>query len=455
MSREPIAAWLFAVAIVRKADRFLLVHERKHGQRWYLPAGRVEPGESFAEAAIRETAEEAGVVIRLCGLLRQDLRELGYVATLGVAPNPLAAELFALAAAQKIDTRACTQLDQAVERLRPLPVSLLPWDDATRATLGTLGLRAVGQLFDAPRDGLLRRFGFACVDDLDRMRGLKADPREPQTLPEVFFSTYDFAAEIDDLAIHLAAIEKLLAESKGFLAARGAATTTIALVLHHGRRFTTRHEIGSSLPQRDVQQWLLLVREQLQRTPLPGPVTAIDLAVDTLAEYVPPPTSLAGWLPDPREGETGRLRLLDRLAARLGKERVCTLSAKAEHRPEEAWSSATVERESARKKPAVARRAATKAAVVIAPAPASASTRRPRPAWLLERPRALITRDGEPVHHGPLTMIAGPERIQSGWWDNKPVDRDYFVARNTLGETCWVYRELDPMRRWYLHGVFG
>jgi 8-oxo-dGTP pyrophosphatase MutT (NUDIX family) len=70
MGKEPIAAWLFAVAIVRKADRFLLVHERKHGQRWYLPAGRVEPGESFAEAAVRETAEETGVPIRLCGLLR-------------------------------------------------------------------------------------------------------------------------------------------------------------------------------------------------------------------------------------------------------------------------------------------------------------------------------------------------------------------------------------------------
>jgi protein ImuB len=186
-------------------------------------------------------------------------------------------------------------------------------------------------------------------------------------------------------------------------------------------------------------------------------VTSIDLAIDTLAEYVPPPASLAGGLPDPREGETDRLRLLDRLAARLGKERVCTLSARAEHRPEAAWTSATmatVERESPGKKtPVVARRAATKVAVVIAPAPAA--TRRPRPAWLLERPRALIMRDGEPLHHGPLTMVAGPERIQSGWWDNKPVDRDYFVARNALGETCWVYRELDPAKRWYLHGVFG
>jgi 8-oxo-dGTP pyrophosphatase MutT (NUDIX family) len=70
MSKAPIDAWLFAVVIVRKGDRFLLVHERKHGQRWYLPAGRVEPGESFGQAAIRETQEEAGVAIALRGVIR-------------------------------------------------------------------------------------------------------------------------------------------------------------------------------------------------------------------------------------------------------------------------------------------------------------------------------------------------------------------------------------------------
>lgn len=68
MSRVPFEAWLFAVVIVRKADKFLLVHERD--RRWYLPAGRVEPGESFAAAARRETLEEAGVPIRLTGVLR-------------------------------------------------------------------------------------------------------------------------------------------------------------------------------------------------------------------------------------------------------------------------------------------------------------------------------------------------------------------------------------------------
>jgi phosphatase NudJ len=46
----------------------LLVQERKHGQTWYLPAGRVEPGETFAQAAVRETREEAGIDVVLDGI---------------------------------------------------------------------------------------------------------------------------------------------------------------------------------------------------------------------------------------------------------------------------------------------------------------------------------------------------------------------------------------------------
>ena len=127
------------------------------------------------------------------------------------------------------------------------------------------------------------------------------------------------------------------------------------------------------------------------------------------------------------------------------------LATRAEHRPEEAWTSDSAGDKAAGSSGNRTTRAKSGARRV----PHASLNARPRPSWLLDRPRALVTRDGEPLHHGPLTMVAGPERIQSGWWDNKPVDRDYFVARNPLGETCWVYRELDQSRRWYLHGVFG
>jgi phosphatase NudJ len=70
MSRDPIPTYFFALVVARRADRFLLVHERKHGQLWYLPAGRVEPGESLEMAAIRETLEETGVPVEIDGIVR-------------------------------------------------------------------------------------------------------------------------------------------------------------------------------------------------------------------------------------------------------------------------------------------------------------------------------------------------------------------------------------------------
>jgi phosphatase NudJ len=70
MSREPIPTWCFALVVVRLGERWLLVHERKHGQRWYLPAGRVEPGETFVEAAVRETREESAIAVTLDGIVK-------------------------------------------------------------------------------------------------------------------------------------------------------------------------------------------------------------------------------------------------------------------------------------------------------------------------------------------------------------------------------------------------
>ena len=70
MSRDPLPTWCFALVVVRLGESWLLVHERKHGQRWYLPAGRVEPGETFVEAAVRETREESGIEVTLDGIVR-------------------------------------------------------------------------------------------------------------------------------------------------------------------------------------------------------------------------------------------------------------------------------------------------------------------------------------------------------------------------------------------------
>lgn len=70
MPREPIPTWFFSLVLVHRDDQILLVQEAKHGQGWYLPAGRAEPGETLAQAAHRETWEEAGIPVVLEGVLR-------------------------------------------------------------------------------------------------------------------------------------------------------------------------------------------------------------------------------------------------------------------------------------------------------------------------------------------------------------------------------------------------
>jgi protein ImuB len=78
----------------------------------------------------------------------------------------------------------------------------------------------------------------------------------------------------------------------------------------------------------------------------------------------------------------------------------------------------------------------------------------PRPLWLLPQPRRLRARDDQPYFQGRLRLQAGPERIETGWWDGRDVRRDYFHASNPAGLRLWVFRDLRS-RDWYLQGLFG
>lgn len=58
------ARHLIAAAIIRDRGRLALVRNRwPIGEFWGLPGGRLEPGESVAEAVVREVREETGLVV--------------------------------------------------------------------------------------------------------------------------------------------------------------------------------------------------------------------------------------------------------------------------------------------------------------------------------------------------------------------------------------------------------
>ena len=72
----------------------------------------------------------------------------------------------------------------------------------------------------------------------------------------------------------------------------------------------------------------------------------------------------------------------------------------------------------------------------------------------MRRPIRLRAEQGHLNINGRLHFLEERERIETGWWDGKPVGRDYFVAANPSGARLWIYRELSGDKNWYLHGIF-
>lgn len=71
MQQEPDARPVIAASVIVTGDRFLLVQRAvsEGSLSWQFPAGEVEPGETAEDAAVRETAEEAGLTVVAKGRL--------------------------------------------------------------------------------------------------------------------------------------------------------------------------------------------------------------------------------------------------------------------------------------------------------------------------------------------------------------------------------------------------
>jgi protein ImuB len=54
----------------------------------------------------------------------------------------------------------------------------------------------------------------------------------------------------------------------------------------------------------------------------------------------------------------------------------------------------------------------------------------------------------------PAQLLRGPERIESGWWDQGDVRRDYYLARTGEGTQVWVFHDRRG-GQWYLQGLWA
>jgi protein ImuB len=356
-----------------------------------------------------------GGLEKLVGQVQEGVAGLGYQAFLAVAPTPLGAWLLASAGLE--ERIVCKEA--LANRLMSLPITLLDLPSAAVEALNGIGAISLGDCLQLPRAGLNRRFGMELLDRLDRALGRMPDPRPDFVPPARFEAKVELPAEVWDVEALLFATRRLLLELEGFLIGRGGGVQRLTLNLIHRKEPVTAVVLGLAAPGRDARHWLALLRERLGRLALPAAVEAVGIS----AEEVQPLGSrnLSLFNDDSQEAE-GRAVLVERLQARLGVEAVRGLCAVAEHRPELAWRHGEP---------------GEKGAIPHFG---------PRPLWLLSEPR--------PVEPEGFTLQAGPERIESGWWDGRDVARDYFVAEDSQGARLWVFRERGG-GGWFVHGIFA
>jgi protein ImuB len=259
--------------------------------------------------------------------------------------------------------------------------------------------------------------------------------------------------------LHGAAI--LLARLVAWLAAQHAFVQRFRLLMHHETRWqqgdrtpqATALEIALAEPSRDSAHLLVLLRERLAHVQLPAPTLELALQALDIVKRAAPNGEL---FPTRQSEDEGLARLIERLQARLGVGGVQRLCASEDHRPERA---------SALAGDAVARRSrsprnAPRAAATDATAALSSAQPAARPIWL-QLPEPLAERDARPLLDGrALALLSGPERIESGWWDDDLAERDYFIAEASDGALVWIYRARLPLSPsgesgWFLHGRFG
>ncbi|MFN0314897.1 MAG: Y-family DNA polymerase [Burkholderiales bacterium] len=347
--------------------------------------------------------------------MQSGLAQLGYRATLAHAPTPTAARLLARAGI------ATTVLDRHELRraLCPLPLSLL--EPASAEKLAQAGVRTIGECMKLPREGLGRRLGPALLDEMDRALGKLPDPRKPFIAPMGYEGRLLLPAPVAESEALLFALKRLVLELCGFLHPRNAGVRRLNIELHHEDRPTTAFLLGLSVPSRDAARIMQLLRERLHTLPLQDRVQSIVLKAREISALAA--RNLVLFPSDAGHAEE-RLMLIEHLRARLGAEKVHGLATYPDHRPEYAFRHHE-------------------------PGNAAGNMQAPkRPLWLLERPQAIS------VEHS-LTLLSGPERIESGWWDGQDIRRDYFAVRNAAGETLWIFRDRGAARGWYVHGLFA
>jgi len=304
--------------------------------------------------------------------------------------------------------------------------------------LHNMGIRYLRDIWRLPEAGLRKRFGSQFINQLRQALGKQPEPMEYYQPPPAFNIAYELPCETEELNRLLPVIDEFCAQLVDFLCRRDLSISQLSLSLLHEQQDVTQVNLALRRPTRSPVLLLQLLMTRLDNLVIPAPVTSLQLAAQRFDAYAGRSGDLIERHPTQslQHDDQQFNQFLEQLQARLGAEPVQGVTCNAEHCPEYACST-------------------TPFPELAGQTPSRPVASNPRPLWLLAEPQRLKIRNGRLHYRQPISILSGPERIESRWWSGQDVRRDYYVAREESGSRLWIYHEKAGQRRWYLHGIFA
>lgn len=357
---------------------------------------------------------------KLLAQILADLQQLQHSTRYAIAPNATAA---ALLARSKSGTRV-VHSHQLPQQLGDIPLRRFIRDEKVRRLINDIGLDTLEDCTNLPRKALARRNAPLLLQQLDMLYGRAAKPLVYWQPPSRFSQTLKLLSEISHSQALVFPAKRLLTTLCGYLRGRGAGTQLLLWQIAHREHSDSAFKQGLLNPERDTERLLASFRERIERLSLVAPVISLRLVVEDCLPFSEQSKTLFD------KDQAQDQLFIERLYNRLGKHKVQGISLTADHRPEHAWR-------------------------LCPPGKPHAVTRQAKnlPAWLLTQAKPLSLHKQQPWLNGELKLQAIPMRIESGWWDNQDIARDYYVAITRKGERLWVYQDRRS-QQWFLHGRF-
>jgi protein ImuB len=399
-------------------------------------------------------------------LLRQ-----GFEARAAIADTVGAAWALATAGAEPLVVAREGASAAALLRLPPAALRLEP---RVCAQLDLLGVRTVGDLLALPRASVAARFGAATLLRMQQATGEVFEGLTPQRTIAALAAEQAFETAVHDFEILTAVARRLVERVCGCVIERGLALRKVECLLAPGERARglRRGEplvlaVGLSRPVRVSAHVYALLHARLEQVDLTAGFAGVRVVATQTVPWTPVQVDLYGG--GSPESDEALADLLDRIANRLGHGAILRPRLVEDYQPEFAYEYRCVAevglngRDRGIEGPRDRGRVRDEGAEEVRGSGFGVQGGMLRPVRLLRRPMRIEVEEGEGgapaafVARGRRRVVAeacGPERIETGWWRGRDVQRDYFRVAAEDGAQYWIFRDRRE-DEWYLHGVFA